>query len=139
MINQRLKNVRRGTLTSADKVIITKMWNVARIVWILYFSENSRDRYLLFKFIFYFCFFFVFSLYLLCVHYFSYALLTIIRTTKRQRTHIHTVSNDNKIVTMSSLRNHDKTLHWIFQKKKLIWSYLVTPSTCSIQDNFYLI
>ena len=32
MINQRLKNVRRGTLISADKEIITKMWNVARIV-----------------------------------------------------------------------------------------------------------
>ena len=40
----------------------------------------------------------VFSQCFFCVHYFSFALFTIIRTTKRQRIHISKASNSNKII-----------------------------------------
>ena len=39
----------------------------------------------------------------------SFALLTIIRTTKQQGTQISAVSNINKITFMSSCRNQDET------------------------------
>ena len=44
----------------------------------------------------------LFSLCFFCIHYFSFALLTIIRATQRQRIRINKASNINKITTMSS-------------------------------------
>ena len=56
-----------------------------------------------------FFYFFFFSLFVFCLHYFSFALLTIIRTTKQQGTQISTASNINKTTFMSSCRNQDET------------------------------
>ena len=56
-----------------------------------------------------FFYFFFFSLSVFCLHYFSFALLTIIRTTKQQGTQISTASNINKTTFMSSCRNQDET------------------------------
>ena len=51
-----------------------------------------------FKFFFlFFCFF--------CVQFFSFVILTIIRTRKQQRAHFNNASNVNKIITMISWRN----------------------------------
>ena len=52
--------------------------------------------------------FFFFSLSVFGVHYFSFALLTIIRTTKNQGTQNSTASNINKITFISSCRNQDE-------------------------------
>ena len=86
---------------------------------------------------FYPCFFF--CLCFSCVHFFSFALLTIIRTTKRQRTRINKVSNISKIFCYSydimTKTRYDAILN--LSKNHLVWSYLgVTLLTCNIQDSF---
>ena len=77
-----------------DKVIITKFWKVARILNLL-FLRKFKKPILCFQIeVFSFCFFLCFF----CVQNFSFALLAIITTTKRQGTHITKVSNINKII-----------------------------------------
>ena len=95
-----------------DQVIITKIWKIARIVNVM-FIENSRKICRFFKLKFFSCYF---SLCFFCVHYLSFTLLTIIITTKGQRTHVNKVSNINKIINITSWRNQDKTPYWIFRK-----------------------
>ena len=46
-----------------------------------------------------------------CVHYFSFTILTIIRAIKWQSAHINKTSNINKIITVTSSRNQDMTPH----------------------------
>ena len=62
-----------------DKVITTEFWKVARIINVM-FLRNSRNQYCVFKLKFLSLFI---SLCFFCVHYFSFALLTIIRIIKR--------------------------------------------------------
>ena len=62
--------------------------------------------------------FFFYFLCFFCVHFFSFALLTIIRTTKRQRTYINKASNINKLITMALWQNQGMTPYWIFREKK---------------------
>ena len=103
----------------------------------LCFYENSRNQYRVFKLKF---FSLLFSVYFFCVHYFSLALLTIIRTTKRQRTHLNKDSNINKIIYFVIMKSwqkwrYDAILN--FPKNCIISSYLgVTVSSCNIKDNF---
>ena len=61
----------------------------------LCFYENSRNQYRVFKLKFFHCFF---SVFFFCVLYFSFALLTNIRTTRWQKTHIDMASIINKII-----------------------------------------
>ena len=105
MINQRLKNVRHASF---------------RVIWLknhdknleghknceCYVSKKIQEN----NFVFSNCFFFLsfFFFFFSCAHYFFFAFLTIIRTTKRQRTHVNKASKINKIITMSSWRNQDK-------------------------------
>ena len=63
--------------------------------------------------------FFVFSICFFSVYYFSFALLTIIRTTKWQSAHVSKTSIVNELITISSWRNQDKVSYWIF--RKIIW------------------
>ena len=117
-----------------DKVIKTKIWKVARILNFVFIRKFKKAiSCFQIDFFFYFlCFF--------CVHFFSFALLTIIRTTKQQRTYINKASNINKVITMTLWQNQGMTPYWIFRKKKLIWSYLgPTISICNIQNNFTFI
>ena len=78
-----------------------------------------------------------FSLCFFCVHYFSFALLTIIRTTKWQRTHITEASNINKIINCNYeiMAKMKIWRHIKFSKKNyLISSYLgVTLSSRNIK------
>ena len=129
--DKHLKNVRRACFSSDgwQGNYNTKIWKVARIVNVM--SLRKFKRPMSGFQIEVFCFF---SLCFFCVHYFSFSLLTIIRAIKRQRTRINKASNISKIITMPSWRNHDKRLYWIFSKKYLMWSYLVTVYTCNIQD-----
>ena len=46
-----------------------------------------------------------------CVHYFSFTILTIIRAIKWQSAHINKTSNINKIITVTSSRNQDMKPH----------------------------
>ena len=82
-----------------DKVIITK---VARIVSVMFLRKIKKpiSMFQVFSLAFFFFLFF-------CVHFFSFVILTIIRTRKRQRTHFNNASNVNKIITMISWRNRD--------------------------------
>ena len=102
----------------------------------LCFYEILRNYYRVFKLKFFSLFF---SLCFFCVHYFSFAILTIIRTTNWQRAHINKASNINKIINCNyeimAKSRYDAILN--FPKNYLISSYLgVTLSSCNIQDNF---
>ena len=90
-----------------DKVIMTKIWKVARILRRKF--KKAISCFQIEIFFYFLCFF--------CVHFFSFALLTIIRTTKRQRTHINKASNINKVITMRLWQNQDMTTYLIFRKK----------------------
>ena len=70
---------------------------------------------------------------------FLFARLTIIRTTKWQRTHINKGSNINEVINYNyeimAKSRYDGISN--FPKKYLIFSYLgVTLSSCNMQDNF---
>ena len=69
-------------------------------------------------------FFSFLSLCFFSVYYFSFALLTIIRTTKWQSKHINTTPNINKLITISSWQNQDN-LH-----KKMKFSMKNFSSKC---------
>ena len=69
-------------------------------------------------------FFSFLSLCFFSVYYFSFALLTIIRTTKWQSKHINTTPNINKLITISSWQNQDN-LH-----KKMKFSMKDSSSKC---------
>ena len=76
-----------------------------------------------------------FSLCFFSVYYFSFALLTIIRTTKWQSTHIKKTSNINELITILSWRNQGKIPYWIFQKItkfEVIWSLFPQDNFCFI-------
>ena len=76
------------------------------------FKKKIQESNIVFSnwnFFYFLCFF--------CVHFFSFALLTIIRITKRQRTHINKASNINKVITMRLWQNQDMTTYLIFRKK----------------------
>ena len=81
-----------------DKVIITK---VARIVSVMFLRKIKKpiSMFEVFSLVFFYLFF--------CVHFFSFVILTIIRTRKRQRTHFNNASNVNKIITMAKSRYND--------------------------------
>ena len=84
-------------------------------------------------------FFIVFFLYFFCVHYFLFALLIFIRTTKWQKAHINIASNIYKVIH-HNYKTMAKIKRWVilnFQKNYLISSYLgVTLSSRNIKDNF---
>ena len=105
MINQRLKNVRRVKFR-VEKKIFKKIWKVSRVVNFMFLRKLKKKEMRYQTEVFLFLFFFSLSV---GVHYFSVALLTIIRTTKQQGTQISTVSNINKITFMSSSRYQDET------------------------------
>ena len=96
-----------------DKKIIKKICKVARVVNFMFLRKLKKKKIALSNWRFFLSFF---SLCFFCVHYFSFALLTIIRTTKQQGTQISTASNINKIIFMSSWRNQDETLYWFIWK-----------------------
>ena len=76
-----------------------------------------------------------FSLCIFSVYYFSFTLLTIIRTTKWQSTHIKKTSNINELITILSWRNQGKIPYWIFQKItkfEVIWSLFPQDNFCFI-------
>ena len=78
------------------------------------YDSSALKKYRVLKLKFFSLFFF------LCffgVHYFSFALLTIIRTTKWQRTHINKASNINKIINYDHeiMTKSSVTPYWIFQ------------------------
>ena len=140
MTNHLLKNVRHASL---------RVWGLTRWLqqsfgrsqelWMLCFYEVLRNYYRVFKLKFFSLFF---SLCFFCVHYFSFAILTIIRTTNWQRAHINKASNINKIINCNyeimAKSRYDAILN--FPKNYLISSYLgVTLSSCNIQDNFCFI
>ena len=111
-----------------DKVIITK---VARIVSVM-FLRKIKKRISMFEV---FSFVFFFSI-LLC-SFFSFVILTIIRTRKRQRTYFNNASNVNKIITVISWRNRDIMTYWIFPKLynlelSRIYSFHFVFQTCKI-------
>ena len=113
-------------------------------------------QYPVFKLKFFPCYFSVFLLCYLCFYlcllcfsyYFSFALLIIIRTTERQRTHINKTSNINKFLTKQTWQNQDMTPYWIFRKNIsiisiiwIIWSYRIARLTCGVilwQDELML-
>ena len=72
---------------------------VARIVKVTFLRKFTRkfkrqiSKFEVFSLVSFFCFF--------CGHYFSFALLTITRARKRQRTSLNNVSNINKTKTMT--------------------------------------
>ena len=81
-----------------------------------------------------------FSVFPLC-HYFLFALLTIIRTTKGQRTHINEAPNINKIIYYNYDIMAKSRCEAILNipKNYFILSYLgVTLSTCNVRDSFFL-
>ena len=84
---------------------IIKLWKIARIVNVI-FLRNFKKPISCFEF-----FAFFFSLCFFSVYYFSFALLTIISTTKWQSAHIKKTSNINKLITISSWQNKDKMPH----------------------------
>ena len=84
-----------------DKVIITK---VARIVSVM-FLRKIKKPISMFEVFSLVLFFFLSQFF--CIYLFSFVILTIIRTRKRQRTYFNNVSNINKIITMTSWRNRD--------------------------------
>ena len=122
MINQRSKKLRRGRSDSVG--------------WQEDDNKNLEGRtktsIVFSNWIFFVSFF---SLCFFCVHYFSFVLLTIFRTTKWQKKHINKESIINKVTTMSW--RSDTILN--FPKNYLIWSYLVILFTCNIQVTFYFI
>ena len=67
-----------------DKLFMTKFWRVARITNFMVLKKFKKpiSRFPIEISSFFFFFFFSFF----CVHYFSFVLVTIIRTTKGQRT-----------------------------------------------------
>ena len=128
MNNQLLENVCRS--------VITKFWKFPKIVNVMFLRKFKKPilPFQITGFILVF-----FCLCFSCVHYFSFALLTIIRTTKRQRTRINKVSKINKIICYSydimTKTRYDAILN--LPKNHLVWSYLgVTLLTCNIQDSF---
>ena len=131
MANQRLKNV----CPASFRVWGLTFWKVARIVNVT-FLWKFKKPISCFKLKF---FSLVFSLCFFCLHYFSFALLTITRTTTWQRTHINKGSNINKIINYSyeilAKSRYDAISS--FPKNDLISRYLgVTLSICNIQDKF---
>ena len=79
------------------------------------------------------CFFFLFF----CTYFFSFVILTFIRTRKRQRTHFNNAWNVNKIITMISWRIRDIMTYWIFPKLynlelSRIYSFHFVFQTCKI-------
>ena len=81
-----------------DKKIITKIWKVARIVNVMFLRKFKRPISCFQTEVFSFPFF---SLCFFCVHYFSFALSTIIRTKKLQKANINKGPNINKAITMA--------------------------------------
>ena len=113
-----------------DKVIITK---VARIVSVM-FLRKIKKPIPMFEVFFFPCFF---SILLCSFFFFSFEILTIIRTRKRQRAHFNNASNVNKIITMTSWRNLDKITYSIFPKLynlelSRIYSFHFVFQTCKI-------
>ena len=90
-------------------------------MWMLCFYENSRNQYCFFKLKFFSLFFFFRCF--LYVHYFSFALSSIIRATKWPRTHNNQASNINKIINYNCE---------IIEKIK-IWPHIEFP-----ENNFEL-
>ena len=119
----------RGSVLTVDKVIITKNlkgcknseWHVSKKI------QKTNVGFSNWSFLLFLSLFLLYSLFFIFT--FDYY-----RAIKRQRTRINKASNISKIITMSSWRNHDKRRYWIFWKKYLMWSYLVTVYTCNIQD-----
>ena len=119
MTNQRLKNAIRASFgLRANKVIKTRIWKVARIMNVIFRRKFNKAmscfQIEVFFLVFFLCVSSVLSVFCLCLlcffYYFSFAQLTIMGTTKRQRTHIYKASsNINKVITMTSCRNQDTT------------------------------
>ena len=110
-----------------DKVIIERIWKVARIVNVMFIWKFKKAiscfQIEVFFFVSFFSVFPVCSLFL--------------NRTFEQQGHINKVSDINKFVTMTSCPNQDMTPYWIFQKilklfKLFSRSYFYLLVTCKI-------
>ena len=118
MINQRLKKIRHASFRVwglTDRKKIARIVNISKKIQETNFVFSKISLFLSF---FPLCFF--------SAYYSSFALLTIIMTTKWQSTHINKTSNINKLITISSWRTQD-TLH--LHKK---WSFPLRISPVNV-------
>ena len=125
MTNQDLKNVRRVSFrVLIDKIIMTK---VARIVSVI-FQRKIKKPISMFE-VFSLVFFLFF-----CVRFFFFFSFVIVKAAEYT---LQYASNENKIITMTSWRNRDIMLYWIFPKLytlelSRIYSFHFVFQTCKI-------
>ena len=122
---QGLKNVRRVSFrVLIDKIIMTK---VARIVSVI-FQRKIKKPISMFE-----VFSLVFFSILLCSFFFFFSFVIV----KAAEYTLQYASNENKIITMTSWRNRDIMLYWIFPKLytlelSRIYSFHFVFQTCKI-------